>query len=134
VRRLLGAARRADASLPPPFPPSSPRPQLEGIIPALETSHALAYLEKLCPTLPNGTRVVLNLRCGTRAAPAGGRAAAGPSPASHAAGSAAPLPLPRTALTSHPPLCPISLCPRSGRGDKDVNTAIKALGMQTSSI
>ncbi|XP_024967499.1 tryptophan synthase beta chain 1 [Cynara cardunculus var. scolymus] len=34
--------------------------RLEGIIPALETSHALAYLEKLCPTLPNGTKVVLN--------------------------------------------------------------------------
>ncbi|KAL5730869.1 tryptophan synthase [Ranunculus cassubicifolius] len=34
--------------------------QLEGIIPALETSHALAYLEVLCPTLPDGTRVVLN--------------------------------------------------------------------------
>ncbi|KAL5736006.1 hypothetical protein ACOSQ2_030794 [Xanthoceras sorbifolium] len=34
--------------------------RLEGIIPALETSHALAYLEKLCPTLPSGTRVVLN--------------------------------------------------------------------------
>lgn len=34
--------------------------QLEGIIPALETSHALAYLEQLCPTLPNGTKVVLN--------------------------------------------------------------------------
>ncbi|GAU20498.1 hypothetical protein TSUD_130560, partial [Trifolium subterraneum] len=34
--------------------------QLEGIIPALETSHALAYLEKLCPTLPNGTKVVVN--------------------------------------------------------------------------
>ncbi|PRQ24937.1 putative tryptophan synthase [Rosa chinensis] len=34
--------------------------QLEGIIPALETSHALAYLEKLCPTLPNGAKVVLN--------------------------------------------------------------------------
>lgn len=34
--------------------------RLEGIIPALETSHALAYLEKLCPTLPDGTRVVLN--------------------------------------------------------------------------
>ena len=34
--------------------------RLEGIIPALETSHALAYLEKLCPTLPHGTRVVLN--------------------------------------------------------------------------
>lgn len=34
--------------------------RLEGIIPALETSHALAYLEKLCPELPNGTKVVLN--------------------------------------------------------------------------
>jgi hypothetical protein len=28
--------------------------QLEGIIPALETSHALAYLKKLCPTLKVG--------------------------------------------------------------------------------
>ncbi|KAK7345399.1 hypothetical protein VNO77_16003 [Canavalia gladiata] len=27
---------------------------------ALETSHALSYLEKLCPTLPNGTKVVVN--------------------------------------------------------------------------
>ncbi|KAG0471384.1 hypothetical protein HPP92_015930 [Vanilla planifolia] len=34
--------------------------RLEGIIPALETSHALAYLEKLCPTLPDETKVVLN--------------------------------------------------------------------------
>lgn len=34
--------------------------KLEGIIPALETSHALAFLEKLCPTLEDGTRVVLN--------------------------------------------------------------------------
>ncbi|XP_019196575.1 PREDICTED: tryptophan synthase beta chain 1-like [Ipomoea nil] len=34
--------------------------RLEGIIPALETSHALGYLEKLCPTLPNGAKVVLN--------------------------------------------------------------------------
>ncbi|KAI9186898.1 hypothetical protein LWI28_022041 [Acer negundo] len=34
--------------------------RLEGIIPALEISHALAYLEELCPTLPNGTKVVLN--------------------------------------------------------------------------
>ncbi|XP_027340570.1 tryptophan synthase beta chain 1 [Abrus precatorius] len=34
--------------------------RMEGIIPALETSHALAYLEKLCPTLPNGTKVVVN--------------------------------------------------------------------------
>lgn len=31
--------------------------RLEGIIPALETSHAFAYLEKLCPTLKPGTRV-----------------------------------------------------------------------------
>lgn len=30
---------------------------LEGIIPALETSHAFAYLEKLCPQLKDGTRV-----------------------------------------------------------------------------
>ncbi|KAL3686022.1 hypothetical protein R1sor_004044 [Riccia sorocarpa] len=52
--------------------------KLEGIIPALETSHALAYLDKLCPTLAAGTKVVLNC---------------------------------------------------SGRGDKDVNTAIKLLGM-----
>mmetsp|Transcript_26984 Transcript_26984/g.59004 ORF Transcript_26984/g.59004 Transcript_26984/m.59004 type:complete len:456 (+) Transcript_26984:38-1405(+) len=34
--------------------------QLEGIIPALETSHAIAHLEKLCPTLPGGTRIVIN--------------------------------------------------------------------------
>lgn len=34
--------------------------QLEGIIPALETSHALAYLEKVCPTLQDGTKVVVN--------------------------------------------------------------------------
>ncbi|XP_068668603.1 tryptophan synthase beta chain 1-like isoform X2 [Aristolochia californica] len=33
---------------------------LEGIIPALETSHALAYLEKLCPTLSHGSRLVVN--------------------------------------------------------------------------
>jgi tryptophan synthase beta chain len=34
--------------------------RLEGIIPALETSHALAYLDKLCPQVPNGTKIVLN--------------------------------------------------------------------------
>lgn len=34
--------------------------QLEGIIPALETSHAIAYLEVLCPALPDQTRVVIN--------------------------------------------------------------------------
>ncbi|KAL3519504.1 hypothetical protein ACH5RR_017653 [Cinchona calisaya] len=33
---------------------------LEGIIPALEACHALAYLEELCPTLDDGTKVVVN--------------------------------------------------------------------------
>jgi len=35
--------------------------QLEGIIPALETAHAFAWLEQLCPTLAPGTEVVVNL-------------------------------------------------------------------------
>lgn len=52
--------------------------ELEGIIPALETSHAIAFLETLCPTLPDGCKVVINC---------------------------------------------------SGRGDKDVQTAIKYLNM-----
>jgi tryptophan synthase beta chain len=34
--------------------------QLEGIIPALETSHAIAYLETLCPSLTGNPRIVLN--------------------------------------------------------------------------
>ncbi|KAB5533807.1 hypothetical protein DKX38_016893 [Salix brachista] len=34
--------------------------RLEGIIPSLEASHALAYLEKICPALPNGTKVIVN--------------------------------------------------------------------------
>lgn len=51
--------------------------KLEGLIPALETAHALAFLEDLCPTLADGTNVVVNF---------------------------------------------------SGRGDKDVQTAIKLLG------
>ena len=34
--------------------------QLEGIIPALETAHAFAWLETLCPNLPSGTEVVIN--------------------------------------------------------------------------
>ena len=34
--------------------------QLEGIIPALETAHAFAWLEKLCPTLKPGTEIVIN--------------------------------------------------------------------------
>ncbi|AGF53128.1 tryptophan synthase beta subunit [Synechocystis sp. PCC 6803] len=34
--------------------------QLEGIIPALETAHAFAYLETLCPQLKNGERIVIN--------------------------------------------------------------------------
>lgn len=35
--------------------------QLEGIIPALETAHAFAALESICPSLAPGTEVVLNL-------------------------------------------------------------------------
>ncbi|NEP00256.1 MAG: tryptophan synthase subunit beta [Symploca sp. SIO2E9] len=34
--------------------------QLEGIIPALETSHAIAYLEILCPQLSGSPRIVIN--------------------------------------------------------------------------
>ncbi len=34
--------------------------ELEGIIPALETAHAFAWLEKLCPTLNPGTEIVIN--------------------------------------------------------------------------
>ncbi len=34
--------------------------KLEGIIPALETSHAIAYLDKLCPTLAGSPKIVLN--------------------------------------------------------------------------
>nr|WP_228014530.1 tryptophan synthase subunit beta [Fortiea sp. LEGE XX443] len=34
--------------------------QLEGIIPALETSHAIAYLEILCPQLDGSPRIVIN--------------------------------------------------------------------------
>jgi tryptophan synthase beta chain len=52
--------------------------RLEGIIPALETSHALAFIKKLAPELPAGARLVLNC---------------------------------------------------SGRGDKDVNTAMQLLNM-----
>lgn len=35
--------------------------RLEGIIPAVESAHALAYLEKLCPKLKNDEVVVVNL-------------------------------------------------------------------------
>ncbi|MFN5515676.1 MAG: tryptophan synthase subunit beta [Cyanobacteriota bacterium] len=52
--------------------------QLEGIIPALETAHAFAYLETLCPQLTGNPRIVINT---------------------------------------------------SGRGDKDVQTVAKYLGM-----
>lgn len=34
--------------------------RLEGIIPALETAHAIAYLEKLCPQLEGSPRIVIN--------------------------------------------------------------------------
>ncbi len=34
--------------------------ELEGIIPALETAHAFAWLEKLCPSLQKDTEIVIN--------------------------------------------------------------------------
>ncbi|AFZ30247.1 Tryptophan synthase beta chain [Gloeocapsa sp. PCC 7428] len=34
--------------------------QLEGIIPALETAHAIAYLDTLCPQLEGSPRIVIN--------------------------------------------------------------------------
>ncbi len=34
--------------------------ELEGIIPALETAHAFAYLEKLCPQLAGSPKIVIN--------------------------------------------------------------------------
>ena len=34
--------------------------ELEGIIPALETSHAFAWLDKLCPALEKDTHIVIN--------------------------------------------------------------------------
>jgi tryptophan synthase beta chain len=34
--------------------------QLEGIIPALETAHAIAYLETLCPQLKGNPKIVIN--------------------------------------------------------------------------
>lgn len=34
--------------------------KLEGIIPALETSHAIAYLDQLCPQLEGNPRIVIN--------------------------------------------------------------------------
>ena len=34
--------------------------ELEGIIPALETAHAFAWLDKLCPTLDKDTEIVIN--------------------------------------------------------------------------
>jgi len=35
--------------------------QLEGILPALESAHALAYVAKIAPTLPKETVIVVNL-------------------------------------------------------------------------
>lgn len=35
--------------------------KLEGIIPAIESAHALAYLEKLCPTLKEKKTIVVNV-------------------------------------------------------------------------
>jgi tryptophan synthase beta chain len=54
--------------------------ELEGIIPALETAHAIAYLETLCPQLTGSPRIVINC---------------------------------------------------SGRGDKDVQTVVKFINLET---
>ena len=35
--------------------------RLEGIIPAIESAHALAYLEKLCPKLDKKNTIVVNI-------------------------------------------------------------------------
>lgn len=35
--------------------------KLEGIIPAIESSHALAYLDKLCPTLDKRSNIIVNV-------------------------------------------------------------------------
>ncbi len=43
--------------------PSSCARKLEGIIPALEPAHALAYVKKLAPTLPKDNLLVMNM-CG----------------------------------------------------------------------
>jgi tryptophan synthase beta chain len=37
--------------------------RLEGIIPALEPAHALSFVTKLAPTLPNDNLLVMNM-CG----------------------------------------------------------------------
>ncbi|GMH05333.1 hypothetical protein Nepgr_007173 [Nepenthes gracilis] len=34
--------------------------RLEGICPSLEASHALAFLDRLCPDLPHGAKIVVN--------------------------------------------------------------------------
>ena len=43
--------------------PSSSATRLEGIIPALEPAHALAYVMKLAPKLPRDNLMVMNM-CG----------------------------------------------------------------------
>jgi tryptophan synthase beta chain len=35
--------------------------ELEGILPALETSHALAWVSKLAPSMPKESAIVVNL-------------------------------------------------------------------------
>ena len=35
--------------------------QKEGIIPAIESAHALAYLEKLCPILEEKKNIIINI-------------------------------------------------------------------------
>lgn len=93
--------------------------RLEGIIPALETSHAFAYLEKLCPQVKPGTRVR------GQAAPVGRATRLGP-----ASREPPPCAWPGRLLTAHVSALSLQIVINcSGRGDKDVNTVAKALGL-----
>ena len=61
---MTWAGRNMSASpMPRRWRRSSCRCQLEGIIPALEPSHALAHVMKLAPTLPKDQIIVMNM-CG----------------------------------------------------------------------
>ena len=44
-----------------PWKPSNKLAQLEGILPALESAHAFAHLERLAPSLPKDKIIIVNL-------------------------------------------------------------------------
>ena len=65
---LQEIGRAEDAAVTDCCPRCPAAPELIGrIIPALETAHAFAWLDSLCPTLAPGTEVVINLSgCGDK--------------------------------------------------------------------